>query len=180
MRFSEYLCLKSQVLCAGFSEEIEWAQNIKAVTKPLYFWLEYAHVVVNSGMKAQVAEKILRHIYKAKAEGLQTLDVFKHQGKAKAIDFVWNNQHDVFYWYYRSDDKLVYLETLPWIGPITKYHLARNLGADVCKPDRHLVRISKKYGLTPAKMCEQLSIETGERIGVVDAVIWRAANLGFC
>jgi hypothetical protein len=32
------------------------------------------------------------------------------------------------------------LKTLPYIGPITAYHLAKNLGLPVAKPDRHLPR----------------------------------------
>jgi thermostable 8-oxoguanine DNA glycosylase len=50
---------------------------------------------------------------------------------------------------------------------------------DFAKPDRHLVRIAKSYKLEVEEMCLNLSKQTGERIGVVDVVIWRAANLGF-
>ena len=78
----------------------------------------------------------------------------------------------------RIDSRLEFLERLPWIGPITKFHLARNLGMDVCKPDRHLLRIAKAHhGTTPAALCGRLSRLSGDRIGVVDVVLWRAANL---
>ena len=73
------------------------------------------------------------------------------------------------------------METLPWIGPITKYHLARNLGIDVAKPDRHLVRLAKRFGYNEStgvqQMCEELAERTRDRIGVVDVVLWRYANL---
>lgn len=72
-----------------------------------------------------------------------------------------------------------YLQTLPWICPITKYHLTKNLGLDVCKPGRHLVRIAGDYDMTPEELCEKLSKEAGDRVAMVDNGIWRAANLGF-
>lgn len=74
--------------------------------------------------------------------------------------------------------RTAYLETLPWIGKITKYHLARNLGIDVAKPDRHLMRLSEKFGFASVQeMCENISRKTGDRIGLVDLILWRDANL---
>jgi hypothetical protein len=49
---------------------------------------------------------------------------------------------------------------------------------DVCKPDRQLMRIAGRYRMTPEELCSTLAKKTGERIGTVDSVIWRAANLG--
>ena len=45
------------------------------------------------------------------------------------------------------------------------------------KPDRHLVRIAEHYGTDCFTMCQKLSDEIGDRVGTVDYVIWRAANL---
>ena len=73
---------------------------------------------------------------------------------------------------------MAYLESIPWIGGITKYHLAKNLGFDCCKPDRHLVRISKEYNTSPEELCKRISEATGDRVATVDLVIWRVANLG--
>jgi len=70
-------------------------------------------------------------------------------------------------------------QSLPWIGPITKYYMAKNLGADVCKPDRHLTRIAGKYDMELEELCKKLSEESGDHISMVDNVIWRVANLGF-
>lgn len=79
-----------------------------------------------------------------------------------------------------NEVRVAYLETLPWIGKITKYHLARNLGIDVAKPDRHLVRLSEKFGFRDVhEMCEYISKNSDERVGVVDLVLWRSLNLGF-
>jgi len=65
------------------------------------------------------------------------------------------------------------LGVLPFIGKITKYHLARNIGMDCVKPDLHLVRLAKHYEFpSPEAMCEFLAGLSGERIGVVDLILW--------
>lgn len=138
------------------------------------FLLEYVYVVLNSGMKNQVAEKIYRRFLE---EGSKSI---RHEGKRKAIV-----KAQLYYktWFKELKhgsvlEKLDYLETLPWIGPITKYHLARNLGIDVAKPDRHLQRIADHFKYNDVqKMCNTLSLMTGERVGVVDVVLWRFCNL---
>ena len=70
---------------------------------------------------------------------------------------------------------MAWLQTLPFIVPITVYHLAKNYGFDCAKPDRHLVRIAGAEGTH--ELCARLARETGDRIATVDVVIWRAANL---
>lgn len=72
--------------------------------------------------------------------------------------------------------KVAYLRSLPWIGDITCWHLAKNYGHDVAKPDRHLVRIAGDEGVHG--LCARLARESGDRVATVDLVIWRAANLG--
>ena len=37
-----------------------------------------------------------------------------------------------------------------------KFHLARNLGLDFAKPDRHLQRIAQSYNTTPQELCEHI------------------------
>ncbi len=68
------------------------------------------------------------------------------------------------------------MEALPFIGGITKYHLARNLGMDVVKPDIHLVRMANWYGFTDTTLfCESLGLElkTSYRLGTLDLIAWR-------
>ena len=178
MDIATYAGIKKQLIERGFANEIEWAENIKPVSKPLDFFCEYAYVIVNSGMKNQIARKIWDKIVQALREDKQVSAVFRHSGKAKAIQDAWLNHKEMFDAYQAAGDKLQYLDQLPFIGPITKMHLAKNLGMEVCKPDRHLVRIAKSFGMTPEELCLKLSKESGDRIVTVDTVIWRAANLG--
>lgn len=77
-----------------------------------------------------------------------------------------------------ADDKLAFCESLPWIGGITKYHLAKNFGADVAKPDVHLKRLADAAGCTAQALCDRLARETGYRVGTVDVVLWRACAIG--
>jgi hypothetical protein len=63
---------------------------------------------------------------------------------------------------------------LPHIGPITVWHLAKNLGLDVVKPDRHLIRISIDLGFPgPLELCSAISKQTGDPLKVIDLIIWR-------
>ena len=71
-------------------------------------------------------------------------------------------------------DPIRQLQSLPYIGPITSWHLAKNLGLDVAKPDRHLVRVSEFLGFRDADhLCRELAASTGEQANVVDLIVWR-------
>ena len=53
---------------------------------------------------------------------------FRHPGKAEAIDLIWRERHRLHRDYLGSNDKVAFLSTLPWIGPVTRGRLAWNLG----------------------------------------------------
>jgi hypothetical protein len=172
-----YLDVKKRVADAGYAGEADWAQFLMPVADADTFWSEYAWVVLNSGMKEQIARKIWNRVRPVVEAGQSAATVFGHKGKAAAIDHVWANRERLLAEYQAAADKVEWCETLPWIGGITKWHLAKNYGHDCAKPDRHLVRIFGSAADAFAH-CARLSIETGDRIATVDVVIWRAANLG--
>ena len=171
-----YISAKQFVIDNGFQKEIEIVGNREFEEQDeIDFFTEFVYVVLNAGMKNQVAEKIFAKYAK------NGLSAVKHEGKRRAIE-----KAERFYdkWFFMLQkkitlsEKLDYLETLPWIGPITKFHLARNLGIDVAKPDRHLVRIAEHFNYKDVqRMCEDISEWKGDRVGVVDVVLWRYANL---
>lgn len=144
-------------------------------TTPQKFLSQYAFVVLNAGMKNQVAEKMYERMCK---EGIDTVH---HMGKKKAIIYVSDNYVSIFEELKnRHGDlrKIEFLKDLPWIGDITKYHLARNLGIDCAKPDRHLFRLAEKYGFENTHlMCDYINSKTGDRVGSIDLVLWRYINL---
>jgi hypothetical protein len=136
-------------------------------------------VICNSGMKNTVARGIFERCKTALILGAPVRLAFKHPGKVAAIERIWRDREILFNGFIEASDRLAYLETLPWIGGITKYHLAKNFGQDVAKPDVHLVRLADREGCTVQAMCERLAGETGLRIATVDTVLWRACADGY-
>lgn len=66
------------------------------------------------------------------------------------------------------------LQRLPYIGPITVRHLAKNIGVETAKPDRHLARVSSRLGFADtASLCAAIAYATGERVSIIDLIIWR-------
>jgi len=177
---ADYLTLKVQIIDLGYAEEVAWAANIQPCVNGDDFATEHAFVVCNSGMKAQIARKIFERIRSAQERGESANIVFGHKGKSAAIDAVRVRRTELFADFSALMDdgaRVEWLSTLPWIGGITKWHLAKNLGVNCCKPDRHLVRIAAASEETPKQLCERISREVGDKVAVVDLVIWRAANL---
>jgi len=69
------------------------------------------------------------------------------------------------------------LQALPFIGPITAFHLAKNLGFATAKPDRHLERLARSTGYANAhELCGAVAAATGDPIQVIDIVLWRYAE----
>lgn len=176
--FEFYHNAKRYVIGHGFKEEIDIVeQRTVEQQDATSFFFEYVFVVLNSGMKNQIAEKIYKRFLE---EGTIAIG---HPGKRKAVEKALDGERYKRWWHHLKNvmtvsGKLNYLESLPWIGKITKYHLARNLGLDVAKPDRHLVRLADNFGYKDVQtMCEDIAERTGDRIGVVDVVLWRYMNL---
>jgi hypothetical protein len=159
-------------------EDIVWAQEVQTPANPDQFALDAIFVICNSGMKNTVARGIFLRCTAALQEGRAVFGVFKHPGKAAAIETIWRDRERLWDAYLTAADKLAFLESLPWIGGITKYHLAKNFGADVAKPDVHLVRLAEREGCTVQALCERLAGELGLRVAAVDTVLWRACANG--
>lgn len=175
MDLSHYLNLRERLIALGYADEIEWSETVQPVTDADMFWREFAWVVLNSGMKNQVAAGIWQRVRPTVEQGGSAGEVFGHKGKAAAIDAVYAHRGERLGEYVAAVDKLDYLRSLPWIGKITCYQLAKNFGHDVAKPDRHLVRIAGAEGVDA--FCNRLACASGDRVATVDVVIWRAANL---
>jgi hypothetical protein len=109
------------------------------------------------------------------------LNHFNHYQKIKAIIEIAKKIAEVGF-----DDSLKSLETrgisyikeFPFMGPATSHHLAKNIGFDVAKPDRHLLRVANTAGYTtPDELCLDLSKIVDDDIRTIDLVIWRYATL---
>lgn len=172
-----YQEVRDAIIDAGYSHEIEWAEGVKAPENADDFAGEAIWVILCSGMKEQIARKISDKVWGAIRGDQPVRSVFGHDGKAAAIETIWRDRERLFASFKLAGDKVEFCERLPWIGKITKWHLAKNYGVDCAKPDIHLSRLAVHYGTTPASLCASLSAASGDRIATVDLVIWRACNL---
>ncbi len=167
---------------AEYKDEInyfrELLNNPPEVTYELFF-CEYTYVVFNSGWKQQIAQKFHDKFMQSRDPSIMAKHPLKYPALIKANE----NSKVWFEEYKKSKDKIEYLRTLPMMGgEALGYHLARNFGHDCVKPDRWLKRLAKRFGFkTPLEMCKRVQndINGSEKLGVIDVVFWRGANLGF-
>ena len=190
-----YLDAKYALLSAGYADEIDWqdSRSPERVDEST-FLEEAAWVVLSTGFSEKVlrgrfdtisraflywenAHTIVRHAQVCEAHALAA---FNHRGKIHAITTLarivaTSGFSDI--WDEVVKDPVETLRGFPYIGPVTSLHLAKNLGFDVAKPDRHLIRISKVLRFDCVeKLCRSVSHEVGDRTAVVDLVFWRFAT----
>jgi len=93
---------------------------------------EFARHVISAICHASVTPAVGRRTFercmRALDFGSTSRVGFRHPSKAAAIDLIWRERDRLFTEYAASPDKLGFLGTLPWIGPVTKHALARRLG----------------------------------------------------
>lgn len=168
------------ILC-GYGSDITWAETIAPPATAEAFAEEVIFVICNSGMKNTVARMIYGKVMPCVASRRSAFHVFKHRGKANAIDRIW--RHRVRLWrefmaISTDEGRLGWLRELPWIGDITKYHLAKNFGMQVAKPDVHLQRLSRLFGQSAQDLCHSLSKRAGLKLATIDTLLWRGAAIG--
>jgi hypothetical protein len=129
-------------------------------------------------MRVTVAAPIAERCITALMAGNSATTVFGHPGKAPAIDAIWAQREKLYSRYCAENDKVEVLADLPWIGPVTKHHLAKNLGIDTAKPDVHMERLARRERTTTLKLCRRLARQTGYRVATIDSVLWRACADG--
>ncbi|WP_114947952.1 hypothetical protein [Microvirga calopogonii] len=93
---------------------------------------EFAQHVIEAICHTSVTPSIGRRTFercmRALAFGSTVRVGFRHPAKAEAIDTIWRERERLFEEYNANPDKLRFLATLPWVGPVTKHSLARRLG----------------------------------------------------
>ncbi len=147
-----YLNAKQSVIELGYGHEIDWM--------------------------ASSAERI---VSKRKACRKNALRFFNSVPKIDAIIQIATHVHEKGFWSVHESIKQrgpAYLRQLPYMGPATSLHLAKNLGFQEVKPDRHLTRLAAALGYTrPMSMCAEIAAIVGDKLSVVDLIIWRYATL---
>jgi len=191
-----YYRAKECVYENGYYAEIYWQekQNPDNISLQKYY-SEYAWVVLSSGMKESVIKNkfyAISNIFKnwndpssiiSNRSNIEehALQLFNNHLKIKALLFMGEYLSKNCIQYELTNIRLKgfkYLEQFPFLGPATSLHFAKNLGFVISKPDRHLNRISNKFGFENSlTFCKEISEFTGEKESVIDIVLWRYATL---
>ena len=147
------------ILCSGFRESIV-RSVFDYVSLSFCDWESASSIVESSDACRLVAMKR-----------------FRNGRKLEAIVRVADHIHETGFDYVKREiikDPISTLQAFPFIGPVTVWHLAKNLGCDVAKPDRHLDRLSHSLGFRDAhQLCAAVSARTGDAVSTVDLVLWR-------
>lgn len=190
--FEFYQAAKRYVLAHGYAAEIAWQDSLEfASFTETDLLREAAWVVLCSGFREAVVRRNFDFIslcfcdwesaaaickYAEHCEAT-ALTRFANRRKIRAIVETAQLVEQVGFEKFKRSilaNPTESLKFIPYIGEITTFHLAKNLGFPVAKPDRHLQRLASVlgYGGT-AGLCLDLSNMSGDSIQVVDSVLWR-------
>lgn len=191
-----YLFAKSYVIKKGYAEEIDWQDEIKFdSTTETEVISEAAWVILSAGMNYNVVNKKFRelsplfHNWECSSKIIEDKDdiiekakiIFNNGKKINAIIKFSEFLEKVGLQKFKANIKQIgpkYLLCLSFFGPATSCHLVKNLGLQYAKPDRHLTRISLKFGFESSEsFCTFLSESIQEKKSVIDLVFWRYATL---
>ena len=185
---------RSCVVESPYCNEIEWQRSrcISKITES-EFLQETAWVILNSGFRERTVRTIFPNISLAffdwtsasliakKRQSCVEIAgyIFKHSKKVNAIAnaavYVHENGISAVHEGLK-ENPIDFLSSFDFVGQVTAWHLAKNLGCDVAKPDRHLVRIASHFGYECVhSLCRDVSKEFDEKTSVVDLIFWRFA-----
>lgn len=192
---SAYRAAKRAVVRAGFSEEIAWQESVRFDDLTESDLLrEHAWVTLSAGMHDYVVRRIFNAISESFFDWKSADMIVANESACRRLALQrFNNFRKIdaiiqaativnrigFYEYKRSVrvNPIEVLKSLPFVGPVTCYHLAKNIGLPFAKPDRHLVRLAESMGYSDVQaFCESISQLTGDSVPVVDIVLWRFAT----
>ena len=191
-----YFFAKQYVIKKGYGEEIDWQDEINFnKVDESKFLHEIAWVILASGMNDKVVRNkfplIKDVMYDFTSSELiqmnrnicykKAIKIFNHPGKINAILYVAEYIYSHSFAYIKREieiGQINFIQTFPYLGKATSYHLAKNIGINVAKPDRHLIRVSNCLGFNcPNELCNDISIFAKEKKSIIDIVIWRYATL---
>ncbi len=192
----QYLTAKDAIIERGFAAEVDWQTTVsfQSITES-DFLREASWVILSAGMSEAVVRRcfpavsaafnnwsgaatIARHSETCRSAALSA---FAHTGKISAIIALARKVDSEGFDEVKRNIGIrgvKYLQGFEYVGPVTCFHLAKNLGLDVVKPDRHLVRLATATeSESPLLLCRAISKATGDRLSVVDLVLWRFATI---
>lgn len=182
---------KHWVESSKFADEICWTASRPSGFTEADLLREAAWVVLCSGFREAVVRKKFGHISFAffdwvgadqiANDGENCIRIasphFGNQRKLAALVHIAESIAGTGFEYLRRQllaDPIAVLLNFPFVGPVTSLHLAKNLGIDCVKPDRHLVRLAVSLGFVSAdEMCSAFAAHSGDSLAVIDTVLWR-------
>jgi 3-methyladenine DNA glycosylase Tag len=151
------------VLSAGMSEAVV-RRRFPDIARCFEHWRSPATIADNPGSYREAATAVFAHHRK--------IDAILRAAQAVAADDFGALRRRL------QEDPLATLRQFGYIGPVTVYHLAKNLGVNVAKPDRHLCRLAVASGCKCAHdLCAEISGLVGDPVSIVDLVLWRFATV---
>lgn len=191
---SAYVAAKHEVIAAGYIDEIAWQQHARLIDlDPTTFTREAAWVVLSAGMSTRIVQQRFPQLGAAlhqwDPEAIvadpdaadRAFTLFAHPSKIQAICTIAGaaaRLGTAGLLAALDQDPRGFLTTLPYIGPVTWAHLAKNVGVATVKADRHLERLSRAcHRAAPHELCEEIASWLDEPMPVVDVVLWRYATL---
>jgi hypothetical protein len=191
-----YMTAKERVIEAGFADEIDWQEEVTFNDfDETTFLREAAWVVLSVGFREAIVRRRFSEVSRAffhwsSADLIMTerescranaLRAFGNHRKINAILKIVERVEAEGISMIRkqiANRGIEFIRELPFMGPVTARHLAKNLGMVMVKPDRHLTRLAGKTGYKTAEgMCRTIADVVGDSLSVIDIVIWRYATI---
>lgn len=189
---SYYLLARDRLVAAGFEREISWQKALdpQAITERDLL-REAAWVVLCSGFREATVRARFSQIslcfcdWESSEEIVANAEACRRTassvfGNGRKIAAILSTAHVIAISGFASikarilANPISALLRFDYIGDITAFHLAKNLGFQVAKQDRHLARLSSRLGFCDAdNLCRALSLATGDPVNTVDLVLWR-------
>jgi hypothetical protein len=189
---SHYERAKAWMEDSVFASELTWQASLElGELSEQDFLREYAWVVLNSGFRESVVRRKFGYISLCFFEWESAREIALNAAVCKAsavsafrnlpkLDAIVNGATRVSEIGFRRFREEIQnsphdtLRSLPFIGAVTYWHLAKNLGVDVAKPDRHLKRVAQRFGYSDVRnMCSEVREHFGDKVSIIDLVIWR-------
>jgi endonuclease III len=200
----EYFQTALKFVQENYSDELDRISSVNFDTvDDDFFFREYVWVVHATGFSAKAVGKFMPNLLKAYGwwdklaeDSFENVmervkPICNNPQKAKAVHGMAKIMFSMFGngelwadWRNNNLSSPELLAKLPYIGKVTCFHLARNIGLlEFVKPDLHLVRMAKHWGFKNCvEMCEHIQkhheSDGGEKfpLGIIDLVLWYSAS----
>lgn len=193
---SAYLEAKYFVRTAGFEDEWKWQNSLNFNNfSETDLLRESAWVILCSGFRESIVRKMFNYIslcfcdWESAKEIVKYKEIcretalfrIKHYKKIDAVIKFAQKIHNEGFENLKKrivKNPLEELIQFPYIGKATVFHLAKNLGLNVAKPDRHLVRMTEAVGFSDVRsFVNKIAALSGDPVALVDLILWRFSIL---